>query len=569
MGRQSHHGFGAVALFLFCLFTVLEIHDAMAAPGHGAACAPWHAAPQGGAAAQSATVTEQTTSGPQSLFGGLTSAASRAVQSIFSFVRNRLEGPSDDDGDNGDPAPIEEEPEPCTDARCWVIATMNFVFDSIAAATSNPTEMWLNVWLWLKNLAYKSVPLLTVGFGAILTFVFMNFVAWAWEQCELFIRIFLTILFFILRMPLFRVVWKVLSWLGTIALDMSGFKPVITRRTRALSRALATIEESEGESQPVSQDSQPQRVPDTSAQVEATPTPPDQGEAGPSSGPNAQAETTRPTDQPGVVPTPAVEGAPLVAVEQAVSTAPVSAVRQAGGRQQQVSAAAPEATDHRLASLMEKMMVTLSAVAGKVLGNNVPDSDKPYCTHCHRTGHTRGNCWALADLEGRPRLNTRPARKANSLASVPEEPTVTPSPDCSVVRASMPCTLVHAPCWVNGVRVPRCLVDTGAEVNVMALKTTMKLGLSYEPGAVQSLAGFTGALSGVMGVTECKMRFSPSEETKVVEFLVVKNLSDGPIIGFPTLQSFGLMVDCVLPGLVHKESGRVAHCSAVSRPRKN
>ena len=173
------HGFGAVALFLFCLFTVLEIHDAMAAPGHGAACAPWHAAPQGGAAAQTATGTEQTTPGSQSLVGSITSTVSRATQSMFSFVRKRLEGPSDDDGDNGDPAPVEEEPEPCTDARCWVIAAVHFVFDCFAAVTSNPTEMWLNVWLWLQNLAYKSVPILTVGFGAVITFVVMNFLAWA------------------------------------------------------------------------------------------------------------------------------------------------------------------------------------------------------------------------------------------------------------------------------------------------------------------------------------------------------------------------------------------------------
>ena len=141
--------------------------------------------------------------------------------------------------------------------------------------------------------------------------------------------------------------------------------------------------------------------------------------------------------------------------------------------------------------------------------------------------------------------------------------------ECSAVWAAMPCTLLHAPCWLNQQRVPKCLIDTGSEVNLISVRDATRRALPYFPGGVQAIKGFNGDVTSVVGNTMCDMSFYPNGKTMQVEFLVVKHLSDGPIIGMPTLAAFAMGVDCTLPGLFELSTGQVLRCSAVQRPRKN
>ena len=141
--------------------------------------------------------------------------------------------------------------------------------------------------------------------------------------------------------------------------------------------------------------------------------------------------------------------------------------------------------------------------------------------------------------------------------------------ECSAVRASMPCTLLHTPCWLNGQKVQKCLIDTGSEVNLMSLRDATRRSIPYAPGGVRAIKDFSGDVTSVMGIAVCDMNFLPNVDTTQVEFLVVRNLSDGPIIGMPTLSAFGLGVDCVRPGLFEVSTGKVLSCSVVRRPPKN
>ena len=81
-------------------------------------------------------------------------------------------------------------------------------------------------------------------------------------------------------------------------------------------------------------------------------------------------------------------------------------------------------------------------------------------------------------------------------------------------------TALHTPVWLNGVRIPRCLIDTGAEVNLISVKDAIKYGFSYDMGGIQKIKGFNGGISAVDGVMECDLRLGPCGEPKKVEFLV-------------------------------------------------
>ena len=67
-------------------------------------------------------------------------------------------------------------------------------------------------------------------------------------------------------------------------------------------------------------------------------------------------------------------------------------------------------------------------------------------------------------------------------------------------------TALHTPVWINGVRIPRCLIDTGAEVNLMSVKDAIKYGFSYDMGGIQKIRGFNGGVSAVDGTMVCDLR---------------------------------------------------------------
>ena len=123
-------------------------------------------------------------------------------------------------------------------------------------------------------------------------------------------------------------------------------------------------------------------------------------------------------------------------------------------------------------------------------------------------------------------------------------------------------TAFHTLIWINGVRIPRCLIDIRAEVNLISVRDAIKYGFSYNLGGIQNIRGFNGGISAVDGVMECDMRLGPCREPKRVEFLVT-SASTIPIIGCPALSELGIKMDCQEKILFH-DAGNVVRCSTVN-----
>ena len=126
-------------------------------------------------------------------------------------------------------------------------------------------------------------------------------------------------------------------------------------------------------------------------------------------------------------------------------------------------------------------------------------------------------------------------------------------------------TALHTPIWINGVKFPRCLIDTGSEVNVMSVKDAIKHGFKYEMGGIQKITGFNGTTSAVDGMMMCKVQLGLCGEGKEVEFLVTAGPTI-PIIGCPTLAELRISLDCQ-ERILSDEQGNIVRCSAVFTPK--
>lgn len=115
----------------------------------------------------------------------------------------------------------------------------------------------------------------------------------------------------------------------------------------------------------------------------------------------------------------------------------------------------------------------------------------------------------------------------------------------------------------NGIKFRRCLVDTGAEVNLISVKDVIKYGFSYNLGGIQKIKGFNGGVSPVAGVMECDIRLGPCGDPKKVEFLVTSDTTI-PIIGCPALAELGIQMD-FQERILFNDEGNVVRCSASNR----
>ena len=165
-----------------------------------------------------------------------------------------------------------------------------------------------------------------------------------------------------------------------------------------------------------------------------------------------------------------------------------------------------------------------------------------------------------------PIKESKKKKKSPKERSTEEQPSTKTSSNGEPSEVSMVCvadqTALHTPVWINGVRIPRCLTDTGAEVNLISVKDGIKYGFSYNMGAIQKIKGFNGGVSAVDGAMECDLRLGPCGEPKRVEFLVT-SAATIPIIGCPTLAELGIRVDCQ-ERVLFDEAGNVVRCSAVN-----
>ena len=127
-------------------------------------------------------------------------------------------------------------------------------------------------------------------------------------------------------------------------------------------------------------------------------------------------------------------------------------------------------------------------------------------------------------------------------------------------------TALHAPVWINEVKLTRCLIDSGSEVNLISVKDAVKHGFSYEMGGIKKIFGFNGSSSPVDGLMDCEIRLGPNGDTVKVEFLVTPNVTI-LILGCPALAAMGLMMDCK-ERILTDDHGNVVRCSAVHNLKK-
>ena len=219
----------------------------------------------------------------------------------------------------------------------------------------------------------------------------------------------------------------------------------------------------------------------------------------------------------------------------------------------------------------------------KVLGERLAEQEKKesktdrepefrgpvICPHCGRYGHEESVChFKFAAMHGwkRPYKGQKKPNRGNP------QPDAAPSTsgekekpgNVSMIHIEDQ-TALHTPIWINGIKFPRCLIDTGSEVNVISVKDATKHGFEYEMGGIQRITGFNGTTSGVDGMMMCEVQLGPCGEPKKAEFLVAPGPTT-PIIGCPTLADKQISLNCQ-ERILADEQGNVVRYSATFVPK--
>ena len=110
------------------------------------------------------------------------------------------------------------------------------------------------------------------------------------------------------------------------------------------------------------------------------------------------------------------------------------------------------------------------------------------------------------------------------------------------------------------------LMNTGSDVNVLPRDLMTTLALNAKPSPIGTLRGFNGSDSPVLGTAVCQVQFG-NEQPRQAEFLVIQD-ANVPILGFPTMAEWGLVIDCGFATLRH-DDGTLTMCQSVEAVPKN
>ena len=158
--------------------------------------------------------------------------------------------PADDDDDEPDEGfTVQSTPENgvCSGLRCWIHAFINFCFDSLTAATTDPVDWWMHVLEQCQQLAMGSIPVVTFIIGLFVTVMVANAVAWTWQQGALLIKLLWIILVLFFQMPICKLLWSIVKAIFMTWLEVSGVKRTVTKHTKNAVKALTTIAEEGGD----------------------------------------------------------------------------------------------------------------------------------------------------------------------------------------------------------------------------------------------------------------------------------------------------------------------------------
>jgi len=225
-----------------------------------------------------------------------------------------------------------------------------------------------------------------------------------------------------------------------------------------------------------------------------------------------------------------------------------------------------------------------------------PNRRSVQCTYCGRFGHTEAECYekrrnaerlrrvnatffdnfSEADTQTSEIAEQHENRLAESERNMESD---TSSISLSAREQSGPSTpqmnkvskrerLLKTDIKVKGIQIPNCLVDTGSEVNLLPLKVVENhkiLYLSSEgAGFDTQVTSFDGSPSAIEGEVTLPLKWGPSEKERDVKFLISSEVAQ-PIIGWKTIQDFGITIVSSKSELRDEKSGHTMKCASVSR----
>ena len=108
------------------------------------------------------------------------------------------------------------------------------------------------------------------------------------------------------------------------------------------------------------------------------------------------------------------------------------------------------------------------------------------CPHCGQKGHegeVRQLRFEAMHRCKKPHQVTSRQKKLGNEAVAGEKPSSRKNVEGHASKICIICvedqTAFHTPVWINDFKFPRCLIDTGAEVNLISVKDAIKYGFSY------------------------------------------------------------------------------------------
>eukprot|EP00210_Caulerpa_lentillifera_P008353 g7966.t1 len=141
------------------------------------------------------------------------------------------------------------------------------------------------------------------------------------------------------------------------------------------------------------------------------------------------------------------------------------------------------------------------------------------CTYCGKYGHREANCQVKRFRQGKQ-------QKVN--------------------QVNKGVKLLRTDAYVSGRKFPNFLVDTGSEVNILPLRIAESLQIPYltPPKGKAQVSSFDGTPGNICGQITISLKWGPGGKEKEVEFLISLDV-DNPIIGFKTIQDFGITIAAV------------------------
>ena len=164
------------------------------------------------------------------------------------------------------------------------------------------------------------------------------------------------------------------------------------------------------------------------------------------------------------------------------------------------------------------------------------------CSYCKGKNHTASYCLLKkqkeAKGEGSSLMETIPKEPSKEGSSSSESNSIDQNRSSKGRRI-----LMYTPAFLNGMKLSKCLVDTGSEVNILPAREATKHGFSVNPGGVQLIRGFNGQTGKVTGSVIVDLKFGPENGVQKAEFIVTPEVAY-PILGMPALKQFHFAVDC-------------------------